>query len=252
MLAEPFADGNSLMHRLDPRGKVVAAVLFSCVAAVSFRWASLGMALLTALILVCLAKPSPRMILRRLLLANVFIGCVWLFLPFSHTGVSLLQVGPFTATVEGVQAAAKITVKANVILLAFVALVATMPVATLGHALRSLAVPEKLVYLLLFTYRYIHVMEQEYRRLHNAAVIRGFQPKTNRHTYKTYAYLVGMLLVRSLARAERVHDAMLCRGFQGRFYALRPFFITFKDVASLIVIMAVVGGMACLEWLPTI
>lgn len=124
-------------------------------------------------------------------------------------------MGPLVATVEGVGLAARITLKANAILLVFIALVATMPVATLGHALHRLAVPDKLVHLLLFTYRYIHVMEKEYKRLHNAAVIRGFRPRTDRHTYKTYAYLVGMLLVRSLARAERVYDAMLCRGFQG-------------------------------------
>jgi len=252
MFAEPFAAGLSFIHRLDPRAKVVAAIFFSCVVAVLVRWNSLALALASSVILVCLARPSWRQVWRRLLLANFFILCIWLFLPFSHAGVPLLDVGPFSATVEGVLAAARITVKANAILLAFVALVATMPVATLGHALRCLAVPEKLVYLLLFTYRYIHVMEQEYRRLHNAAVVRGFRPKTDRHTYKTYAYLVGMLLVRSLARAERVHDAMLCRGFQGRFYALRPFFITFKDVAALIAITAVVGGMACLEWLPAI
>ena len=252
MLAEPFADGFSLMHRLDPRLKVVAALCFSWLAAVLVRWDSLALALATAVVLVCLAKPTLKQVLRRLLLANFFIFALWLFLPFSYAGTPLLHLGPFTATVAGVEAAARITIKANAILLAFVALVATMPVATLGHALRCLAVPEKLVYLLLFTYRYIHVMEQEYHRLHNAAVIRGFQPKTDRHTYKTYAYLVGMLLVRSLARAERVHDAMLCRGFQGRFYALHPFFITFKDIASLLVISAVIGGMACLEWLPTI
>ncbi|MDH3392923.1 MAG: cobalt ECF transporter T component CbiQ, partial [Desulfobulbaceae bacterium] len=221
------------MHRFDPRVKIVGAVLFSCVAAVSVRWESLALAFSVAATLLSLAKPSLRQVLRRLLLANFFILCIWLFLPFTHAGAPLMHIGPLTATVGGVEASARITLKANTILLAFIALVATMPVATLGHALRSLAVPEKLVYLLLFTYRYIHVMEQEYRRLHNAAIIRGFQPKTDRHTYKTYAYLVGMLLVRSLARAERVHDAMLCRGFQGRFYALRPFHITFKDIASL-------------------
>ncbi len=252
MFAEPFADGFSLMHRLDPRVKIVAAALFSCVTSVSVHWRAVGLALATAVILVCLAKPTLQKVLRRLLLANVFILCLWLFLPFSYPGTPLFSLGPFVATVAGVAAAALITIKANAILLAFIALIATMPVATLGHALRCLAVPEKLVYLLLFTYRYIHVMEQEYHRLHDAVVIRGFQPKTDRHTYKTYAYLVGMLLVRSLARADRVHDAMLCRGFRGRFYALHPFFITFKDIASLIVISAVVGGMACLEWLPTI
>ncbi len=250
MLTEPFAVGSSLMHRLDPRVKVAAAVLFAGVAAILTRWDALALAMATAVILVGLARPTLRHLLRRLALANFFMLCLWLFLPFSHAGTPWLQLGPFAATAEGVWAAARITVKANAILLAFVALVATMPVATLGHALRCLAVPEKLVYLLLFTYRYIHVMEQEYHRLHNAAVIRGFRPKTDRHTYKTYAYLVGMLLVRSLARAERVHDAMLCRGFRGRFYAMRPFFITSVDVVSLIAIAAVVGGMACLEWLP--
>ncbi len=252
MLLEPFANGSSLPYRLDPRCRIVSALLFSLVTAIASRWQPLAVALATALLLLAVARLPARQVGRRLVLANAFILCVWLLLPFTHAGTPLVAVGPLTATVEGVRLAARITVKANAILLAFIALVATMPVATLGHALRRLAVPDKLVHLLLFTSRYIHVMEQEYQRLHNAAVIRGFRPRTDWHTYKTYAYLVGMLLVRSLARAERVHDAMLCRGFQGRFFSLRPFAVNRRDIVAVTMMVLVVGGMVWLEWLRTI
>jgi cobalt/nickel transport system permease protein len=119
--------------------------------------------------------------------------------------------------------AAQITLKSNAIILAFMALVTTMPFSTLGHALNRLQVPDKIVHLLLMTYRYIFVIEEEYQRLIRAAKVRGFQPGTNLHTYRTYAYVVGMLFVRAGERAERVHQAMLCRGFKRKFYSLQEF-----------------------------
>jgi cobalt/nickel transport system permease protein len=68
------------------------------------------------------------------------------------------------------------------------------------------------------------------------------------HTYKTYAYLVGMLLVRSSDRAERVRNAMLCRGFSGRFYSLRRFSLKTVDVISLAVMLAFTFALGVLEW----
>jgi cobalt/nickel transport system permease protein len=77
--------------------------------------------------------------------------------------------------------------------------------------------------LLLLAYRYIFVIEQEYQRLYRAAKMRNFRPASNLHTYRTYAYLVGMLFVRASERARRVHLAMKCRGFTGRFHSLAHF-----------------------------
>jgi cobalt/nickel transport system permease protein len=108
-------------------------------------------------------------------------------------------------------------------MVAFMALVATMTVDTLGHSLNRLRLPDKMVHLLLITYRYLFVIEQEYQRLVRAMKIRNFHPKTNLHSYRTYAYLVGMLFVRASERARRVHSAMVCRGFNGRFISLREF-----------------------------
>jgi cobalt/nickel transport system permease protein len=53
--------------------------------------------------------------------------------------------------------------------------------------------------------------------------VRAFRPKSNMHTYKTYAYLVGMLIVRSYDHSQRIYNAMLCRGFTGKFPIITHF-----------------------------
>jgi cobalt/nickel transport system permease protein len=168
-------------------------------------------------------------------------------IPFTFPGEPLFRLGPFVAARQGVDLAAQITLKSNAIVLAFMALVATMPFATAGHALHRLQVPDKIVHLLLMTYRYIFVLEQEYQRLVRAARIRGFQPGTNLHTYRTYAYLVGMLFVRAVDRAERVRWAMLCRGFKRKFYSLQEFKAGPGGVAFLLLISAALLTIAGLE-----
>ncbi|NLC69924.1 MAG: cobalt ECF transporter T component CbiQ, partial [Desulfuromonadaceae bacterium] len=120
----------------------------------------------------------------------------------------------------GVHLAGLITLKAAVILPVLAVLVGTLPVSVIGQALYRFHVPEKLVYILLFCYRYVFVLEQEFRRLERTARLRSFRPRTDLHTYRTYAYLIAMLFLRASLRADQVHRAMVCRGFQGRFPAL--------------------------------
>jgi cobalt/nickel transport system permease protein len=81
--------------------------------------------------------------------------------------------------------------------------------------------------------------------------VRGFVPRTNMHTYKSYAYLVGMLLVRSYDRAERIHKAMLCRGFNRKYYSLTQFSLKMEDIFCLSLMSAVILGLAVLQWMVT-
>ena len=78
--------------------------------------------------------------------------------------------------------------------------------------------------------------------------IRGFQPRTNLHTYRSYAYLAAMLLVRSYDRADRVFQAMLCRGFHGVFYSLRTFSWQRRDGVFRNRVPAGAGAVLLLEW----
>jgi cobalt/nickel transport system permease protein len=223
MISEPFAIGDSMIHKLDPKIRVSLTVVYSFVIALAYQFPVLIIALVLSSILVTIARVNIKEVLKRMVIVNALIFLLWVILPFTFHGEVLTRMGSFAIYRPGVTLAAQITLKSNAILLAFIALIATMPFATLGYALHRLRVPDKIVYLLLMTYRYIFVIEQEYKRLLRAAKIRGFQPGTNINTYRTFSSVIGMLLVRSAARAERVHQAMLCRGFKGKFYSLQEF-----------------------------
>ncbi|MDY6952166.1 MAG: cobalt ECF transporter T component CbiQ [Thermodesulfobacteriota bacterium] len=247
MLAE-LVTGDSFIHRLDPRVKIVLVALFSGLVALLNRFGALGAALALGLFIVLLAGIPKEMLLRRLIPVNAFILFLWFFLPFTLAGEPLFSLGPLVGTHEGVLYAARISIKSNAIMVVLIALVASTSVFTLGHALGALRVPAKLVHLLFFTLRYAHVIHQECLRLLNAMKMRGFRPGTNLHTYKTFAYLVGMLLVRSLDRAERIRRAMLCRGFTGNLKSLGTFSIKGADVVSLILMLTLLGTLGVLEW----
>jgi cobalt/nickel transport system permease protein len=201
-----------------------------------------------ALGLLFLARLPLGRVLVRLMMVNGLILFLWLLLPFSVGGEVIWKLGPFAATREGISLATLITIRSNIIVLAFLALVSTTPVFALGYAMAGLGIPDKMVQLFFFTYRYIHVIYEEYQRLMKALKVRGFRAKSNIHTYRTYAYLVGMLLVKSYERAERVREAMLCRGFKGRFYTLYEFSVTKSDIALTVILFSGIGVMALLEW----
>ncbi|MCP4667558.1 MAG: cobalt ECF transporter T component CbiQ, partial [Deltaproteobacteria bacterium] len=213
-------------------------------------------ALLAALFFSCLLIGAARFnfwdVARRAALVNGLILLFWFVLPLTFAGEPLFSLGPLAVSREGVLLSVRITVRSNAILLAFIALVGSSSISTLGYALNRMHVPQKLVHLLLMTYRYVFVIEQEYQRLNRAARIRGFEPKTNMHTYKAFAYFIGMLFVRASARAERIHQAMLCRGFRGRFYCLREFSLSPLDWIWSVCMTLAFFCLVILEWTKTI
>lgn len=223
MIDAGFTQGHSWMHGIDPRLRVIGATAFAVVVAVSYDFKTLFASLMLSLVLALLARLDCRQVMRRLLAPVIFLLLLWAVLPWSYEGAALMSLGPVVITHPGVALCAQISLKTICLMVAFMATLATMTVDTLGHALNRLHLPDKLVHLLLLTYRYLFVLEQEYQRLLRAMRIRSFQPKTNLHSYRTYAYLVGMLFVRASERARRVHSAMICRGFNGRFVSLREY-----------------------------
>jgi cobalt/nickel transport system permease protein len=249
MIEEQFSKGDSWIHGLDPRVKIIVAALFSVTVALSCKISVLLSSLILSILLITFSRLPIRKILYRLLFVNGFILFLWLFLPFTYSGETWFAIGPLTATREGVSYAGRITIKCNAILITMIALLATTPVFVLGNAMKKICFPDKLVNLFLFTYRYIYVIFHEYRRLLNAMRIRAFRPGTNIHTYRSYAYLVGMLLVKSYDRAERIHKAMLCRGFNGTYYTLSQFSIKPEDILYLLFMLTAISGLIILQWI---
>lgn len=246
-IAEPFASGNSFIHGIDPRIRLTCAVVttvpFALLTSVTLAWTALA----SAVLFVIMAKLSIKKMGNRLLIVNVFIVFLWFFIPFSQPGDAAFSFGPLTATRQGIDLALLITIKSNAIVLTLMALLGTIPISNLGPAMQKIGIPNKLCHILLFTYRYIFVIYQEYILMRQAMRARGFAPKTDKHTYRSYAWLVGMLLVKSWDRAERVMEAMSCRGFHGRFYTLTKFSTRLGDVAFLGICLAFASVITLME-----
>lgn len=228
---EQFTNGSSWVHRLDPRIKIVSALLFSVVVALDNRLEIAAISLVVPVMLIICARLSLRTVLGRMAIVNGFVLFLWLFMPFTTPGETILFVGPLSVQREGINHALLITVKSNSIALMGIAMLGTSGIFSLVHALSHLYVPDKIVHLFFFCFRYVHVIKDEYQKLINAMKIRGFRPRTTIHTYRAYSYLVGMLLIRSFDRSKRIMQAMKLRGFRNRFYILHHYEMRTCDYA---------------------
>lgn len=226
---------NSCLEQFDPRSRLLLALLVAGVAVSLTSLPALLLIFLYALLFVVLAQVSWRLVLPRMLAFEGFMLLVLVFLPFTITGEPVWQWGAFVASEQGLQRAAQIILRANSVVLVLLTLLGSIEPMRLGHALARLHLPLKFIHLFLFTVRYISVLSDEFQRLRTAMRARAFVARSNLHTWRSLGWLIGMLLVRSMERAQRIHAAMLCRGFNGRFYLVDSLEWRQRDTALLVV-----------------
>jgi len=240
--------GQTWLGRVDPRARLVAALLFSVVVVLADRFEVLVTALVATIAGLFFSGSSPRAVLRRLVPLNVLILVLIVWLPLAAEGAAAFRWGPLEFSAEGLRLAAAIALKGNTVVLAMLVLLGSLDAVALGHALSHLRVPDKLTHLLLFTVRYLDVLRRESLRLSAAMKVRGFRPRMDRHTYRSYGHLAGMLLIRSCDRSERVVAAMKCRGFRGRFYMFDHFHFSRRDLPFCVVSLLILLVLVWMEW----
>lgn len=246
MLDEEFSHGHSFLHKRDVRAKLIVSFVFIAVAATTQSFITALTSLFFSLLLISIAKLSASKVTRRLLVVNSFTFFLWLILPITYGGSTIVLLG-IPLSVAGLKLALLITLKTNAIILSILALLSTSTIAAIGYSLQSLGVPNRLSLLILFSYRNINVMYTEYNKLLCAARMRNFTPQTNIHTYKTYAHLFAMTLVKSWNRGERIHEAMVLRGFDGNFHTLERPAMLKSDYSFLCINILLVVCIACLN-----
>jgi cobalt/nickel transport system permease protein len=239
----------TLCGAIDPRARIIAILGFATVVASLDHLVPIVLALsiaLSASLASSLALPT---VLRRLVVLEGFMLVLLVVLPFSVPGQAVITLGPLAMSNEGLVLAAAITLKANAIVIAILSQLGTLEPVHLGHGLMHLGVPRKLVALLLLTVRYIAVFQDEYGRLRRAMQARGFQTTSSRHSWRSLGWLVGMLLVRSNDRGNRVLKAMKCRGFSGRFPMLDSLHFEAQDGIYLAAAAALISLVLIVEWI---
>ncbi len=208
------------MTLLDGRSRLACALALSVAVAVCHTWpaALAGLGLGAASLALCRVEPAR--LLARLALVNLFFLGIVATVPLAVPGPPAFRLGPLAYTWPGLWLALLMTAKGNAIMLLFWGLVRPLTPTELGAALSGLGAPDKLCLLLSLTWRYLGLMRQEWDRMFTAARLRGFRPGTSRRAWGVYATLLAMLFVRAMDRSTAIHQAMVCRGFDGRFRAL--------------------------------
>jgi len=217
------------LHRLDPRVKLLTTLAF-IIAVVSF-----GKYEITALIpyflypvaLIAVGNLPPGYLARKVLLAAPFAFFLGIFNPLLDRGV-LVHLGPVGLS-GGWVSFASIMLRFTLTVSAALILIAGTGLNAVCLGLEKLGAPRRFVVQLLFLYRYIFVLTEEALRLVRARTLRSFQGRGLGFT--VFTSMIGQLLLRTLARARRIHLAMLSRGFSGKIHLIRPLHLQGRDVA---------------------
>ncbi len=241
----PLPCPESPLRRLDARWKLAALLASTAlVAALRTPWPAL-VALLGALVLAALARLPRPWYLRRVVAVAVFVGLFIVPLPFLLDGPGA-SLGPVAVSWHGLTVAGLVALKALTVLTLMLVLLVSAPLEDTLKAAHALRVPGLLVQIAVLSYRYLFVLAGELNRLRVALRVRGYRNRANRHCYRTVGHVAGTLLVRGYERAERVGQAMRCRGFAGRFHSLAQFRTTAGDVAAFAILVGWSG--ALLAW----
>ena len=194
-------DGDSAVHRLPPEAKVAAAIGFAIavVATPAGSWTAFATDAVVVVVCAHLAGLSARFVLRRLRVE----------LPFVAFALLLPVVGDATAA-----DAATLITRSTLALGAAVVLAGTTPVPELLVGLERLRVPKVLVAIAGFMARYLDVVIGEAQRMRTARLCRAADPRWLWQA-GAVASTTGSLFVRAYERGERVHQAMLARGYTG-------------------------------------
>jgi len=212
--------GSSPVHRLPAEVKIVAAflVVVCVVATPREAFAVFGGYLLLLAAVWVVARIPPGWIARRALIEAPFVVLAVL-LPITggapHVEWPVLEQLGLTLSEPGLLGAWNILVKGTLGVLTSLTLAATTPLRDLLLGMQRLHAPALVVTIATLMLRYVDVIVGEARRMRLARISRGHDPRFLWQAGAT-ARGVGSLFVRSYERGERVHLAMLSRGWAGR------------------------------------
>ena len=209
-----YLPGHSAVHRLRPHTKVAATLAFVLVVVATPRGAFWVFGLDAVLVAVVAGLAGiPLLGLARRLVIEVPFVAFAVFLPFvgeaPHTEVAGLSLSE-----PGLWGAWNILVKGTLGVAATVLLASTTTIAELLRGLDRLRVPRAFTAIAGFMVRYAQVIVGEARRMRVARLSRGYDPRWIWQA-RAVASSAGTMFIRSYERGERIHVAMLSRGFSG-------------------------------------
>jgi cobalt/nickel transport system permease protein len=203
-----------VVHQIPPHIKILAGLLFIIVAVSTdiTNWPAFVAYFAIIIAITQIAKLPIITVFKRSLIEVPFIFFA-LLMPFFGTG-EVIEIGSLNLYVNGLLAGASIVVKGTLGILVAINLSATTTAREILNGLETLKMPTPMVQIASFMLRYVNVVNDEMLRMAVARASRGFEA-TGIRQWPVLATAAGALFIRSYERGERVHLAMIARGYQG-------------------------------------
>lgn len=240
---DEYSNLNSVLHRLDPRTKIIVFLLFVLFIVLTppehfFQFLLYGLLLLS---LTLLSKIPLLYVAKKSLVIIPFVILVSLFIPFIKEGgiAGGYSLGSITLklTRPGITIFWNICIKAFLSIICMIMLSSTTGFPYLLKGLEKLRSPSIIIMVFSFMYRYLFMAADELMRMKQAKDSRTIRPK-RLFELKTLANLIGNLFVRSYDRGERIYLAMRSRGFNGRIKTLDRTCFRYNDAIFSFVIVS--------------
>ncbi len=232
---EPGSPSNGTWFgRMDPRAKLAGVLIFVVATALLTNTDLLLVSAAIAMAFAAASMVSPRRLAKAYLMAFPFV---------LMASVSVFLFG-------GVERGLDMWLRVSASVLALQVLALGTETFDLFSGLRRLKVPAVLTTLAMLTYRYLLLFMDEYDRMRTARKARGFsggRSLLDRYGFRVLSHTAGMLLVRSVSRADRIYEALTARGFREDMSYWRRSALALSDAFFLIVFLAASGTLLVLQ-----
>lgn len=248
MTSADAAKPANLIQAWDARYKLVTlfALILVCATVQTVAAAAAGLMLATLVLL--FSGASLRSMGARLGAVAIFLVPCFILLPLTAPGESVQILG-MEFSLPGLQLALLLSLRALAVVAITLALMESTPIHRLLRAAERLRCPRILTQIALLTYRYIFSLRRELSRTRAALNTRAFENRPALASYRVWAQVIGLILLRSLERTERINHAMYCRGYSGRMVCLDEFAANQRDIWLTVGVALAPLSLVGLDWI---
>ncbi|AKL97239.1 cobalt ABC transport system permease protein CbiQ [Clostridium aceticum] len=238
----PSTRKSSWVHSWETRIKASTCIMMTF-ALVSLKTPELLMLSFALLTLIVLSMGiSPKQIIIRIGFFSPFLLLMT---------VPILVGGGLPISQERLQLALLLLFKSLSALLIMFIMFFSQPMPVLLNGLSHMKLPPFFISIVFLSWRYVFLLWEKLNQFYKALKARLFQPSFHTKSFKIYGEIMGGMVIRSIDSSEKIHKAMLSRGFNGKMPTASPKVITTLDVFKSIFIISSVMFLHIIEkwWL---
>lgn len=220
-----FFPTNSIIHRIDPRVKILLLVVFLALTFCTFNYAALALMVLSVISIVLLSKVPVKLYIKSLKMILIIVLITSALNLFYGTGEPIAQWWIFKITLNGINNAIFVSVRIVCLILISSVLTFTTSPTDLTDALERIMKPlsffhikvHEIAMMMTIALRFVPLLLEETDKIMSAQKARGADMESGNiiHRVKSLIPVLIPLFVSSFRRAYELAVAMECRCYNG-------------------------------------